>query len=123
MWLSEIVHDNPVWINKEVAEARGLKAGDLVKVTSALGTITTKVHVTQGIHPRVVAIGDSVGHWATSRVAQGQAYDSDDPNTGLIWWEQRHGHGVHPFPLIPVASDPIGGGQAWQDTKVTITKA
>jgi hypothetical protein len=39
----------------------------------------------------------------------------------LIWWE-KEGNGVHPNPIIPVASDPIGGGQAWMDTVVSITK-
>jgi anaerobic selenocysteine-containing dehydrogenase len=122
MWLSEIVHDNPVWINREVAQARGIEHGDLVKVTSSLGTITTRAHVTSGIHPRVVAIGGSVGHWAPGRVARGESFRSDDPNTRLVWWGEKHGHGIHPYPLIPIASDPIGGGQAWQDTKVTISK-
>ena len=122
MWLSEIAHDNPVWINKQVAEARGIKHGDRVKVTSASGTITTTAHVTNGIHPRVVAMGGSVGHWEAGRVAKGEPFKSNDPSTRLIWWGEKHGHGVHPYPLIPIGSDPIGGGQAWQDTKVTVSK-
>lgn len=121
-WLSEITHDNAVWINKEVAEFMRIRKGDLVTVISPLGRITLKVHVTQGIDPHVVAISGGVGHWGMGRIAQAEKFKSRDGNTNLIWWGEKHGRGVHPYPLIPIAADPIGGGQAWLDTKVTIER-
>jgi anaerobic selenocysteine-containing dehydrogenase len=120
-WLAEIIHANPAWINPRVAEPRGIRDGDAIRVTSRLGSIVTRAYVTQGIHPQVIAISDSCGHWQSGRVAQAQRFRSPDPETMLIWWG-KEGNGVHPNPIIPAASDPIGGGQAWMDTVVTITK-
>lgn len=120
-WLSEIVHANPAWINPRTAEERGIKDGDKIRVTSRLSSIVTQAYVTQGIHPQVIAISDSCGHWQNGRVAQAKRFKSPDPETSLIWWE-KEGNGVHPNPIIPVSSDPIGGGQAWMDTVVTVTK-
>ncbi|MDP2727948.1 MAG: molybdopterin-dependent oxidoreductase, partial [Dehalococcoidia bacterium] len=39
MWLSEIVHDNPLWIHPETAQALGIRKGDKVQVTSELGSL------------------------------------------------------------------------------------
>lgn len=121
MWLSEIVHESPLWINKETARKRGIKRGDFVEVRSSVGSVTAKAFPVQGIHPRVVAIGGSCGHLEYGRVAQAKKFESRDPSTRLIWWE-KGGNGVNPSSIIPVASDPIGGGQPWDDTIVTIAK-
>ena len=118
-WLMEIEHDNPIWINKEVAERLGLSRGDRVRLISKSGTIEGKSFPTQGIHPEVVAIHAGLGHWGLGRLARGGAFRSRDPNTQLIWWEEA---GVHVQPLIPVRSDPVGRGQAWQDTVVRLAR-
>ena len=120
-WLSEILHANPAWIHPQTAAERGIQDGERIRVTSRLGSIETKAYITQGIHPKVIAISDSCGHWQSGRVAQARPFQSLDPETALIWWE-REGKGVHPNPIIPVASDPSGGGQGWMDTVVTVTK-
>lgn len=133
MWLSEIIHDNPLLINSATAKKHDLKNYDRVKVISKVGEIETHVRLVEGIHPRVVAIGDSCGHWGFGRIAQAHSFKSQDPNTGLLWWgkkeggwfpkeERGKGHGVHPKPIIPIMNDPIGGGQCWMDTKVRIKK-
>lgn len=121
MWLAEIVHESPLWINKETAKQRGIKRGDLVEVRSAVGSVMARAFPIQGLHPRVVALGGSCGHWGYGRVAQAKNFASRDPNTRLIWWE-KDGNGVNPSSIIPVAADPIGGGQPWDDTIVTIAK-
>ncbi|MDP2935207.1 MAG: molybdopterin-dependent oxidoreductase [Dehalococcoidia bacterium] len=122
MWLSEIVHENPVWIHPETAESLGISKGDLVRVSSELGDLTAKAWVTQGIHPDVIAMGACVGHWESGRVAQGKAFESKDPNTRVIWW-QKHGNGTHPYRIIPLKVDPIGGSPAWMGLPVTLAKA
>lgn len=119
--LSEIVHDNPVWIHPETAQARGIKRGDRVQISSPAGTITSRAWLTQGIRPGVVAMGACVGHWEFGRVAQAKAFRSEDPNTALLWWE-RHGNGTHPHRIIPVTSDEIGGGPEWMVRGVSLTK-
>lgn len=121
-WLSEIIHANSAWIHPQTAEQRGIKDGDRIRIASRLGSIVTRAYVTQGIHPRVIAISDSCGHWQGGRIAQAKRFKSPDPDTSLIWWDEE-GNGVHPNPIIPVASGPVGGGQAWMDTVVSISKA
>ncbi len=121
MWLSEIVHDNPVWVHPETAEALGIHKGDTVRLSSEMGSLTTKAWTTQGIHPNVIAMGACVGHWESGRVAQGKAFESRDPNTRLIWW-QDHGNGSHPYRLVPLNVDPVGGSPAWMGLPVTLAK-
>lgn len=131
-WLTEIYHSNPLWIHPETARKRGIKSGDEVIVTSNVKSTKTKAHVTEGIHPRVVAFAMGVGHWAYGRMAskaakfksQGAGKEVNlnlaDPDTELIWWKDN---GVHLNELIPVRPDPIGGNQAYMDTVVTVKKA
>jgi len=121
MWLSEIVHENRLWINYETAKKLGIEKNDEVRIDSKVGSIKTKVWITNGIHPKVVALSDSCGHWQYGRIARAEKFKSEEPNTEFIWWEEE-GNGVHPNPIIPVASDPIGGSQAWMDTVVRISK-
>lgn len=122
MWLSEIVHANPMLINKEVGERLGLKTGDKVRVSGPAGELEIEVRLTQGIHPKTVAISDSTGHWAYGRVAQAKKFKSKYPETECVWWS-KEGHGVHPNHVIEHKLDPLGGGQAWMDSKVRIKKA
>jgi len=120
-WVAEIVHENPAWINPVIAERLGVKKGDRIKITSSIGSIVTRVFVTQGINPRVIAISGGCGHWGSGRIAQGKRFKSDDKDTSLLWWEKK-GNGVHPYPIIPVSLDPQGFGQGWNDTRVTVTR-
>lgn len=120
-WVSEIVHTNPMWINRESAEALGLEKGDLVKLTSSQDSIVVEVRPTSGIHPRVVAISGHLGHRGLGRIARAERFVSNHPDTELIWWEE-HGNGVNPNNLIAVLPATIGGGQAFHDTVVTLTR-
>lgn len=118
-WLSEIAHENYTWINKDVARSLGINEGDKVTIESEFGSITGKAYLTAGIHPRAVALAQGFGHWGYGSIARGKRYKSSDPDTDAIWWESN---GVDPNPIIPINRDPIGGGQAWMDTKVRISK-
>lgn len=120
-WLSEIVHDNPLWINKMVAMEFHIEKGDLVKVTSQLGSFVARAHLTQGIHPQILAIAEGLGHWKYGYIARGRRYKSRDWDTSLLWWAKEWMR-VNPNEAIPERSDPIGGGQAWMDTRVSIMK-
>ncbi|MEW6374946.1 MAG: molybdopterin-dependent oxidoreductase [Thermodesulfobacteriota bacterium] len=120
-WLMEIVHRNPLWINEETAKRMSLNNGDRVRITSSLGSLVTPVFVTQGIHPRVVALSDSLGRWNYGRTPQGKPFRSQDPETDLLWWG-KHETGVHPNPIIPILQDPLGEGQGWMDTVIKLEK-
>ncbi|KKM09496.1 hypothetical protein SY88_17925 [Clostridiales bacterium PH28_bin88] len=120
-WLTEIAHENPLWIHPQAAAARGIKTGDAVVVTSNAGVIKTTAKVTEGVHPRVVSFGMGFGHWEYGRIAKGVGkFESTDADTRRVWWK---GTGVHLNPIVPVVADPVGGNQAWMDTVVTVQKA
>ncbi len=124
--LNEIVNKNPAWINKGTADALKIGQGDLIRITSPVGYIVTKAHVTEGMHPKVIAIsntfGSKFGRYATaSKNGKPSVWGSQkDPELKNIWWSAE---GVNPNPIIPVSTDPIGGGQGWYDTVVTVSKA
>jgi anaerobic selenocysteine-containing dehydrogenase len=120
-WLMEIVHKNSLWINDETAKGLSIKEGDQLRITSPLGSLITPAFITQGIHPKVVALSDNVGHWNYGRIPQGKPFQSQDPETSLLWWG-KHGTGVHPNSIIPIQLDPLGQGQGWMDTVIKIEK-
>ena len=125
-WLAEIAHSNPAWMNPETGAKLGIKTGDLVRVESKVGYLVTKAYVTEGIHPKVIAISTAFGHWEYGRLATLKLKDKpqfggqEDPDLQNVWWDDK---GVHPNNIIPVVADPIGGSQGWMDTVVKVTKA
>ncbi len=136
-WLTEIYHENPAWLHPETAG--GIHTGDLIKVKSllGLGEITVKARVTEAVVPGVIAISHHLGHWAYGGYASGKVCKDNyghkcETDCHNKWWgtvakdkdprEWADGRGVHANWIIPNAGDPIGGGQRWMDTVVTITK-
>ena len=127
-YLAEMYHKNPAWISPSRAKEIGIADGDLVRITSSLGHIVTRAHVTEGIHPDVVAVSTACGHSAYGRLATLKvneakaewASDADPDIDHNVWWDDK---GVHPNPIIRLSVDPIGGSQAWFDTVVTVSAA
>ncbi len=134
-WLYEISHKNPVWIHTSDAERLGLRTGDLVKVITEIGYFVDRVWVTEGIRPGVIACSHHLGRWrlqedgggrlSTALVElkqEGQGewrmrqihgirpYESDDPDTARIWWEDA---GVHQNLTFAVHPDPVSGMHCW----------
>ncbi len=134
-WLYEISHKNPVWIHTSDAERLGLRTGDLIKVITEIGYFVDRVWVTEGIRPGVIACSHHLGRWrlqedgggrlSTALVELQQAgdgkwqmrqihgirpYQSEDPDTVRIWWEDA---GVHQNLTFPVHPDPISGMHCW----------
>ena len=68
-WLREALR-NPVWLNKDDAEARGIKTGDTVKVFNERGAFLRPASVTRTVMPGVIVIP----HGAGARI---------DPETGI----------------------------------------
>jgi anaerobic selenocysteine-containing dehydrogenase len=121
-WLSELYHENPAWIHPRTAAARGIADGDRITVRSAIGSLTTRARVTEGVHPRAVAISHSAGHWAWGEYASGWAsavHDAEADGANR-WWTE---HGAHPNNIIPNVGDPIAGSMCWMDTVVRIEPA
>ncbi|MEW6007458.1 MAG: molybdopterin-dependent oxidoreductase, partial [bacterium] len=125
-WLSEIQHANPMWINPKTAERLGINDGELVRITSKIGYLVTRAQITEGIHPKVVAISTSSGHWQYGSVSQAKKNKKNEfgiPDADVrknLWWDDC---GVHFNKIVPISTDPIGGGFAWFDTVVSVEKA
>lgn len=119
MWLTEIAHDNPAFMNADTMARLGLRDGQKVQMASKVGSIETTVKAIQGIHPQAIAISDNVGHTQFGRIAKAIAFESDVKTTKLLWWKKS---GVHPKPIVPLRLDPIGGGEALMDARVWIRK-
>lgn len=117
-WLQEIHHKNPMWINTVTAKKRGIKDGDLVRVTSEIGHMVTRARVTEGIHPKVIAISHSGGRNPANKGKYGAKGDSEMAKN--LWWDDE---GAHPNAIYPIKTDPIGGGFGWFDPVVKVAKA
>ena len=120
-WLSEIFHENPLWMNQKTAEKLDVKEGDKVEIQSKGIKITVPVHLTQSVHPEVVAIARDLGHWAYGHAARGKKFKSPDEDSSLIWW--NNDKSFHVNWLIQEEKDRVSGGTGWMATVVKIRKS
>jgi len=167
-YLAEIVHDNPMWMHPSVAARIGVKSGDLVELTTyrprsgavgdrafkaapggkedIVGRARIRVFVTEGIHPKVLAVSNSLGWQFGGRATQGRGGNRDDVLAGSgqdgvrpalgtapvtddlrngVWWDERRGgrgNGVNINAILPVNPAPLVGMQAWFDTVCSVRK-
>lgn len=148
-YLTEIVHDNPLWINAKTARSLGIKSGDMVELTTfrprngfkasqsgeKVASMRVKAFVTEGVHPRVVCLSTSLGMNFGGRIPQAKnakrekipAYPPVDTQAqhGIIWWDKKAGgtgNGFNPNHVIPINPAPIVGMQAWNDTVCVVKK-
>ena len=144
-WLYEISHKNPVWLHPQDALRLGVVTGDLVRVQTAIGYFVDRVWATEGMRPGIIACSHHLGRWrlkedfggerwSTALVDLKQAepgkwmmrqihgiqpFESNDPDSSRIHWEDA---GVHQNLTFPVQPDPISGQHCWHQ-KVTVSKA
>ncbi|MFE0804262.1 molybdopterin-dependent oxidoreductase [Streptomyces sp. NPDC058812] len=141
-WLQEISHTNPALINRRSAERLGIRDGDWIEVESfrpedaevprgdgsKVATLQTRVRLTEGVHPLVVAIAHNAGREVGGAYATNGKDQQDNPGFAKIadadldrlWWEGAIS--VPQNDLLPVYPDPITGGQAYHDTVVRIRR-
>lgn len=119
-WLSEIFHENPLWINAKTAERLGLIEGEKVEISSKGMKAIVQVHLTQSVHPEVIAIARDLGHWAYGHFAKGKKLKSLDPDTSLIWWNNSKSY--HVSWLIQEEKNKVSGGIVGLGTVVKIKK-
>ncbi len=151
-YLSEIVHHNPMWINTDTALRLGIATGDMVEITTyrpyghqmqgggeVLGRALIPAYVTEGIHPRVLAVSNTLGNLfhgraATARKGKRPAFAghapefiADDQDLDQdIWWDARNGGtggGYNINAILPIQPAPLVGMQGWYDTVCSIRKA
>ncbi len=145
-WLYEISHRNPVWLSPVDARRIGVKSDELIKVETEIGYFVAKVWVTEGIKPGVIAMSHHLGRWrlqenggvnpissalvemdetsdghfSLRHLHGARAYESSDPDTSRIWWEDV---GVHQNITHAVHPDPISGMHCWHQKAINVTKA
>jgi len=123
--LTEDYHTNPALINPKTAAKLGIKDGDKIEVSSAIGKIVTKAKVTNAVHPSAISISHHCGHWQYGRYTSGVkppvevGANDNDIDLKLKWWTDN---GEHPNWIIPNSTDPMGGQQRWMDTVVKVRK-
>ena len=125
-WLVSIQPENMVELNSADASARGIRTGDLVKVTSPSLTkgATGRALVTETVRPGVIAIAHSFGHWEMSSKAR----TVDDVESDF---DETRAAGIAANPIMrldPVKTnvslqDKIGGSVSYSNTKVQVAKA
>ena len=141
-WLNEIAHTNPLWLHTNHAAKLGVRTGDLVRVETEIGYFVVRAWVTEGIKPGIVACSHHMGRWKTHESGERQlmatvkldqngsnwslqrergvsAFESTDPDTRHIWWNDV---GVHQNLTFPVHPDPISGMHCWHQV-VRVRKA
>ncbi len=144
-WLYEISHSNPLWISTADARRHGIQTGDLVKVRTGIGYFVTRAWVTEGIRPGVLGMSHHLGRWRLQdesggarnasalvtiardpsgryrmRQAHGaRPFESSDPDSQRIWWNEI---GVHQNLTFPVQPDPVSGMHCWHQ-RVRLEKA
>ena len=165
-WCSEIVHSNPAWLHPDTAAKFGLKDGDFVELKGYRskhidnmapklglgqgevdGVLRLPVYVTKAVHPKAIAISNSLGHFAYTSVAMGKktrdvsgeqaGYDNQamrdaDWERNMWWqdnsggdhtkWVQNTGNGYAQNNVLPICPDPISGQQAFNSTVVKVKK-
>ena len=152
-YLTEIVHHNPMWINADTAAKLGIKTGDLVEITTyrpyghamkdggdIVGTALIPAYVTEGIHPKVLAVSNSLGnmwHGRAATASNGKKNKQAIPawNTNIIeedpdldediWWDPAKGGtgaGYNINAILPIQPAPLVGMQGWYDTVCTIRR-
>jgi len=156
-WLQEIYHKNPLWLHPQTARklfGDEVEEGMLVRIEQAMpklpgderrnltkvGSVTARVHLTEGIHPSVVALSFHCGHWAHGRYASGKGMDpalTGAEQTGeKIWWQRGMKpeeledptewsdiRGVHPNWIIPNTPARVSGQFRSNDTLVRLSLA
>jgi anaerobic selenocysteine-containing dehydrogenase len=100
--MTTVMWESWIELNPAVATDLGAKTGDLVKVTSAVGSVEVPVYVYMGIGPDMVAMPLGQGHTHSGRYASNR--------------------GVNAADLLTVVTVDGAGELAWGDTVVTIEK-
>ncbi|RME37956.1 MAG: twin-arginine translocation signal domain-containing protein [Planctomycetota bacterium] len=124
-WLVTIQPENFVEIHTSDAQARGIRTGDRVRVTSASDSegVIGRAYVTETVRPGVVAVAHSFGHWEmSSRAYKVNGIDSDFDATRAAGVPANPVMRTDPSKSNVALQDKIGGSVSFFDTRVEVTK-
>jgi anaerobic selenocysteine-containing dehydrogenase len=100
--ISKVVWDSWAELHPSTAAKMGIEQGDVIKVSSANGSVTVKAMLLKGVHPDVVAIPMGQGHQGYGRYADGR--------------------GVNPLKILSPLQEKKTGELAMAATRVSISK-
>jgi hypothetical protein len=120
-WVDEIDHADPVMIHPKAAQGLGLSDGDWVTLTGPAGTITTRVRLTEGIHPEAVAMAATTLDRETEPPCLDEAALEQQSEGQQRWWEGES-YGGNGREVIPWPEKPHRESPGWMDTRVTLTR-
>jgi anaerobic selenocysteine-containing dehydrogenase len=120
-WLRQITAENRLYIQRQRAEALGIRDDDWVWVKSGLGRVKCQVRLMDGVNADTVWTWNAIGHRGG---AFGLAADAPEATRGfllnhLIAELLPEREGGYRFSN----SDPVTGQAAWYDLRVSISKA
>ncbi|MCF8028762.1 MAG: 4Fe-4S dicluster domain-containing protein, partial [Desulfobacteraceae bacterium] len=87
--VTKVAWQSPLMVHPETARQRGIRNGELARLTGGVQSLTAPVYETENIRPGVVALQAGQGHHAYGRYARGR--------------------GANPFSLLMPESDASGG--------------
>ena len=144
-WLYEISHKNPIWMHHSDAQRLDVVTNDLIRVETEIGSFIARVWVGESIKPGIIAMSHHLGRWRLQQdvgLNQGSsaiatieeegseyalqfhggatAWESWDPDTARIWWQDV---GVHQNLTHAVQPDPISGAHCWLQKALSVRKA
>jgi thiosulfate reductase/polysulfide reductase chain A len=102
-WLHELCPENRLWMNRAEAGRRGIEDGDMVRVTSPVGSVEVRAFVTDRIRPDCVHLAHGFGH-------------------KVPWLHNASGRGASDQDLIEPRWDRISGNAALHETFVTVER-
>jgi hypothetical protein len=123
-------------VHPEDAARLGVETGGLLKIETEIGHFVDRVWVTEGIRPGVIACSHHIGRWRLQESSGGERwstalvdlrreapgrwrmrqvhgirpFESADPDSARVWWEDA---GVHQNLTFPVHPDPVSGQHCW----------
>jgi molybdopterin-containing oxidoreductase family iron-sulfur binding subunit len=100
--ISQVVWDSWADINPKTAKKLGIVHGDLIRITSPVGTVETAAYLHYGVHEDAVAVPMGQGHTHSGR------------NADL--------RGVNVMTLLPLTVDKASGSLAYLATRVKVER-
>jgi thiosulfate reductase/polysulfide reductase chain A len=103
LMLRDLIHTNYLWINKRIADKKGIEFGDMVEVKSSIGAINIKAYPTEKIAPNQIFMLHGFG----------------GSSEGM---EMAYGNGANDALIIEDKIEPVYGAAVMHETDVEIRK-
>lgn len=119
-WLQEkpdpittVVWGSSVEVNPKTASVLGIKHGELVRVTSAVGSIEAPAYLYEGVRPDTISVSIGNGHTEYGGYANGSRFAAK-------YKDEKGSTGVNPISIIPSKYDKSTGEVPLNSTRVKI---